>query len=152
MNLKKKRTNDEVAGTTQSFTEKDAEKALKATSAEAEALLNDENKMNDFMSQLKGKMNSVTGFNQKFADIPVIVSLIRSYMKGEYRELPVGTMIALIGALIYFVSPIDVIPDCIPGVGYLDDAVVIGVAVKFAYSDLEDYKKWLAKNNMSVDD
>lgn len=115
MNVKGKRTNDEVPETTQTFTEKDAEKALEANRAEAEALLNDESKLNEFLSQLNKKWNSITGVKDKFSDIPVIVSLIRSYIKGEYRELPVGTMIALVGALIYFVSPIDIIPDYIPG-------------------------------------
>jgi uncharacterized membrane protein YkvA (DUF1232 family) len=150
MNVKEKRTNDEVPEIIKSFTEKEAEKALEANRAEAEALLNDESKLNEFLSQLNKKWNSITGVKDKFSDIPVIVSLIRSYIKGEYRELPVGTMIALIGALLYFVSPVDIIPDYIPGFGYLDDAVVIGFAVRLAYTDIEEYKKWLAQNNISI--
>ena len=56
--------------------------------------------------------------------------------------MPVGSIIAALAALIYFVSPIDAIPDFIPVVGYLDDVTVIAVALQFIHSDLEEYRKW----------
>ena len=67
-------------------------------------------------------------------------------MSGRYKEFPLGSLIALVGALLYFLSPVDLIPDTLPGIGYLDDITVLGIAVKFAYTDLEAYKEWLAKN------
>ncbi len=48
----------------------------------------------------------------------------------------------MLGALIYFVSPVDLIPDMIPGVGYVDDAAVIAFALTMVGDDLEDYKNW----------
>lgn len=46
-----------------------------------------------------------------------------------------------IGALLYMISPIDVIPDVIPIAGLLDDAAVIGAAVATLASTLAKYKK-----------
>lgn len=138
-------------GSEKSVTEQDAIKALEANHKKASELLKDENRMNDFLTQLDSKFNAVTGLKEKFANIPLIVSLVRSYIKGEYKELPLGTVIGLVSALIYFVSPIDIIPDFIPGLGYVDDLMVLAVAIRFAYTDLEDYKKWLEQKEDQTD-
>lgn len=60
----------------------------------------------------------------------------------EIREIPVGSLIGLIASLIYFLSPVDLIPDIFPGIGYIDDLTVIAIAIRFAYTDIEDFKKW----------
>lgn len=125
------------------FTEKDAEKALNATKDKAKELIEDEKSMKAFLGEVDKKFNAVTGIKDKLSDIPLIVSLVHAYIKGEYRTFPVGSLIGLVGALIYFVSPVDAIPDVIPGIGYMDDMMVLGLAVRFAYTDLQDYKKWL---------
>lgn len=68
--------------------------------------------------------------------------MIDDYIKGNYKEIPIASILALVGALIYFVSPVDLIPDILPGVGYVDDAMVISAALKIAHLDLEKYKRW----------
>ena len=45
-------------------------------------------------------------------------------------------------ALIYFLSPIDFIPDSIPVIGLIDDAAVILFAVDSAHNDINDYRQW----------
>jgi uncharacterized membrane protein YkvA (DUF1232 family) len=46
----------------------------------------------------------------------------------------------IIGALVYFVSPIDAIPDLTPVVGYIDDAAVIAAAVARLGHALDRYR------------
>ena len=58
---------------------------------------------------------------------------------------------AIISALIYFVSPFDIIPDSIPGAGYIDDGVVITVCLKMVDSDLQEYKIWREQNGKVMD-
>ena len=72
--------------------------------------------------------------------------MIKSYINGEYKEIPVGTLVAVVGAIVYWVSPVDVIPDVIPGVGYVDDALVVAYCLKAIKTDLDDYKKWYSEN------
>jgi uncharacterized membrane protein YkvA (DUF1232 family) len=48
----------------------------------------------------------------------------------------------LTGALLYVLSPLDVIPDFIPLAGVLDDAAVFGFALAFSKGDLERYREW----------
>lgn len=80
-------------------------------------------------------------------DIKTMVSLIRDYVAGDYKEVPWNVIAAVSGAIIYFVSPIDVIPDFIPVVGYLDDALVVSLALNFASEDLANYTRWKEKKS-----
>ena len=75
-------------------------------------------------------------------DLCEIFELLRDRVAGVYRETPWTTIAALTGALIYVLSPIDLILDFIPGIGFLDDAIVIGLAIKLAQPDLEKYRAW----------
>ena len=43
------------------------------------------------------------------------------------------------GALIYFISPIDAIPDLAPLLGYMDDLGVIAAVLKFLGHELMQY-------------
>ena len=78
-------------------------------------------------------------------DLCEIFELLRDRVAGVYKETPWTTIAALTGALLYVLSPIDLILDIIPGIGFLDDAIVIGLAIKLALSDLEKYRVWKAR-------
>lgn len=75
-------------------------------------------------------------------DLCEIFELLRDRVAGVYRETPWTTIAALTGALLYVLSPIDLILDFIPGIGFLDDAIVIGLAIRLALPDLEKYRAW----------
>lgn len=76
------------------------------------------------------------------SDLATLVRLVRAWFGKEYREVPWQTIAIALGAIIYFVNPFDAIPDFIPGVGYLDDALVIGVSVKSIKTALDAFKLW----------
>lgn len=59
------------------------------------------------------------------------------YMRD--KNVPWYRKSIIVGALIYFITPIDLIPDFIPILGYLDDLGVIMAAVKFLGSELVPY-------------
>jgi len=46
---------------------------------------------------------------------------------------------AVVAALVYFISPLDVMPDVIPFVGYLDDLGVIAWTIKFLGKEIRAY-------------
>ena len=75
-------------------------------------------------------------------DLCEIFELLRDRVAGIYMETPWTTIAALTGALIYVLSLFDLILDIIPGIGFLDDAIVIGLAIKLAQPDLEKYRAW----------
>ncbi len=117
----------------------------------AEDMLNDEDKMERFLQRLEKKLKKIPFAGDKLAAIPIMTSLVKSYMKKEYTDIPIGAIISIISALIYFVSPIDIIPDSIPFIGYFDDAAVVAACWKLVDSDIEEYEKWRVKNNKIID-
>lgn len=74
--------------------------------------------------------------------------MLNSYIKKQYTEVPIGIIFAILGAVLYFVSPIDLIPDFIPVLGLLDDAAVVGIALKIAQRDIDEYMEWRAKKGL----
>jgi uncharacterized membrane protein YkvA (DUF1232 family) len=50
----------------------------------------------------------------------------------------------LIIALLYMISPIDLIPDAIPFLGMVDDVLVAGYALRQATAELERYQHTVA--------
>jgi uncharacterized membrane protein YkvA (DUF1232 family) len=72
----------------------------------------------------------------------LLFDLVTAWRKGEYRKIPKGSILMIIATIIYFVSPIDFVPDFLVGFGILDDAAVIGFTLKQISSDLEKFKLW----------
>ena len=133
------------------FDEQKAQEELNKGFDEAEKLVKDEYKMERFLQRLEKKLKVIPLVGDKLSNVPIMASLIRSYVKKEYTDIPIGSVIAIISGLTYFVSPIDLIPDCIPAVGYLDDAAVIAVCWKMVKSDVDEYVMWREKNNKVLD-
>ena len=120
--------------------DKKAQEKLEQGYPKAEKVLNNNKKLDEVLTEKKLNLLPVVGTS--LAMIPSMISLVRSYTKKEYTEIPIGTIIAIVSALIYFVSPVDLIPDVIPVAGHLDDAAVVGACLALVKSDLDDYKKW----------
>ena len=92
--------------------------------------------------EIKKLFKRVKVLAKYFNDLCEIFELLRDRVAGVYRETPWTTIAALTGALIYVLSPLDLILDFIPGIGFLDDAIVIGLAIRLALPDLEKYRAW----------
>ena len=132
------------------FDEKKAEAVLVSNFKEAEEMLKDEDKMERFLQRLEKKLKKIPVAGNKMANVSIMISLVRSYIKKEYTDIPIGTIIAIISALIYFLSPIDIVPDSIPLLGYFDDAAVVAACWKLVESDVDEYIKWRKDNNKEL--
>ena len=95
--------------------------------------------------QIKGKFLKAIPLKQFFEDFLILFALLKDYFNGKYREVPWWTIAAIGVALLYVLSPLDLIPDFIPFVGYLDDAAVIAACLKMVEKDLDKYKSDITK-------
>lgn len=77
-------------------------------------------------------------------DIPTLVRLARAFATGTYRQIPWKAIVSVIAALLYFVVPFDAIPDFIPIIGYLDDAVVVAYVMRLLHFEIAQFKAWEA--------
>lgn len=72
----------------------------------------------------------------------LLFQMIKDWKSGEYKEIPWEVIAAIVFAIIYFLSPIDVIPDFIPGIGWIDDIFVFSLVLKSFSSQIEAYRDW----------
>lgn len=132
------------------FTDETLSNALKSNQNEAETLIHDEDKFERFVQRLEQKLKLTPVIGDYISDIACLVSLVRSYIKKDYTDVPIGTIISATSTLIYIVSPVDLIPDTIPVVGIADDILLLKWVLSSIKSDTEEYKKWRVENGKQL--
>lgn len=85
-------------------------------------------------------------------DIALFISLIKDYYHGNYRSIPYRSISSGIIGLLYILNPIDIIPDFIPVIGYIDDTLMLAFCLKMLEKDLQQYRQWQqASSKVSAD-
>jgi uncharacterized membrane protein YkvA (DUF1232 family) len=77
-----------------------------------------------------------------WTDLPLLLRLLKAWKDGSYRGLSVRTLSFLAAALIYVLSPVDLLPDFIPGLGMIDDAAVLAFLLHSMTQDLAAFRVW----------
>jgi uncharacterized membrane protein YkvA (DUF1232 family) len=72
----------------------------------------------------------------------LVLELLEDVRTGTYRELPWSSVALASAAVLYSLSPRDVIPDIIPVLGALDDITVISLAMRLLQRDLKAYCRY----------
>lgn len=76
------------------------------------------------------------------AALRTLVPLCRDVISGRYRPVPWKALGLAAGALLYLVSPLDLIPDMLVGLGILDDLVIVTWLLGKLDDALADYRLW----------
>jgi uncharacterized membrane protein YkvA (DUF1232 family) len=118
--------------------------AFRRATSDAESYARDPRRLRKLFEDAVGKINHIP--RGPFADtwpyLMAMIRLIRAYHRGEYRDISSQNLRTIVSALIYFVSPFDVIPDWIPVFGHIDDAFVVTLALKSVRGDLDTFMAW----------
>ena len=106
--------------------------------------VNDEDiqKVVDRANDITQKVVNSASLKRFINDVKLLISMIKDSFSGRYKHLPVWVIGAIVFALLYVLSPIDLIPDFIPVIGLLDDAVVLGLCLALAEKDIQKYQLW----------
>lgn len=131
----------------QEFSQEQAIKELEKGYAEAEKTLKDPKKLDDFLLRLEEKLKVMPGIGKQLSNVIVFMELLKDYKNKKYDKIPLGSLISIVSALAYLIFPFDLISDLIPGIGLIDDAIIIATCVKLVDSDIKEYKKWRENNN-----
>ena len=126
--------------------------AVNGKRTQAEHITNDADAFDRFLKSIEETLKKIPHVGNLLSDIPLLVSLVKSFVGGGYREVPYNSIIAVVATLLYVISPIDLIPDFIPGVGFADDAAAVAFCIKMLHDDLEKYKTWRAQRETSTSD
>lgn len=122
------------------------EKAQSKYRGKAEEYINNTHKTKSLLKKAlgMGKKKKVS-LGESWEYLQLFIELIRAYSQGEYRQVSKSTIVTVIGSILYFISPIDLIPDFIAGIGLMDDAAVIGFTIKKVSKELDAFKVWKEK-------
>lgn len=90
---------------------------------------------------------SKEGLSSVRKELELLCSYVWDIVKGDYSDYDGFKLTLIIAALIYVVSPIDIIPDIIPVVGLVDDVAVIGWLIREVKSELDKYEQIKRGNN-----
>lgn len=91
---------------------------------------------------IREKLSGSSAFGRLLDDAKLLLSLVRDYWNREYRTVPYWVIAAGAFALLYVLAPIDLIPDPIPVIGYLDDAAVFSACLAMLRQELDKYAAW----------
>ena len=75
--------------------EQDVKKTLDQFSKQAEETVRDPDKLGLLLQNIESKLSTLPKVGEKLAAIPVFVSLLRSYQRKEYTEIPYKSLIAI---------------------------------------------------------
>lgn len=103
-------------------------------------------KVLDKADELKKKFQEEEKLSKYWGDFKLLFSMIKDYYNRKYTTVPWYVISAIGGALLYVLSPIDLIPDFIPFVGYIDDAAVIAFCINRISAEVDKYKRWKGIN------
>lgn len=73
--------------------------------------------------------------------VVLLFDMLRAYAKRDYTAVPWWAIAMSVAAVAYFLAPADLVPDFIPVVGYVDDAMIVGLAVKAIQEELRRYSE-----------
>lgn len=98
--------------------------------------------LNEVADKLADKESKTNKFHQLFDVALTLVRLVRRYVSGEYRAISTSTIVSGLAVLLYVLSPIDLIPDFIPVLGFLDDLSLVSWFVGKFHGEITRFREW----------
>ena len=75
-----------------------------------------------------------------------VFEMIKLWSQGDYQDISKKSVIMVVAAIIYFVAPLDAVPDFLFGWGYLDDLAVLRLVFSQLAVEIEKFKEWKQQN------
>ena len=122
-----------------SLKNKSFQKALK----NAGKIASNPEKISELISSVTDKISGMDGnkvrINEFMFKVRTFLRLLRAYINGEYTETPWKSILMIVGSLLYFLMPLDFIPDFIPIMGLADDISILFLVFNMINEDVEDF-------------
>ena len=100
----------------------------------------------DFLDNASVKLRPLSHIpliGDTIGDVQDLISMLHDYYHGEYKKVPAVVMGGTAAIVAYLVSPLDLVPDNIPLLGFVDDALIINLVMQLCIDkELDRYRAW----------
>ena len=124
------------------FSMEQAQEVLNKGIEEAESVISSPSKVDEILMQLEEKLKAVPVIGFTLSDLPLMIAMIKAWVKKEYTVVSPKVIACLVGAVIYLIKKKDLISDSIPIIGHVDDLAVLGLALKLSEKELKAFAEW----------
>lgn len=119
--------------------------ANKRHGKKAEKIAKDKQRLGVLIGEAKEKLQKEdvkSRLGEAYETLTAFLRLIKAYIKGDYRSVGLGTIITIVIAILYFLNPLDLIPDFLFAIGLLDDVSVIMWAGNKLVTEINEFREW----------
>ncbi|MFY0601695.1 MAG: DUF1232 domain-containing protein [Cyclobacteriaceae bacterium] len=123
-----------------------ANKKLTSIMSKAKDTISSNERVQKLLELGKKRLDEISSNNEDkksfINQIQLIIRMIRAHFTGEYKSFSMQSMLLLVFALIYFITPFDLIPDFIPALGFSDDISIVMFIFRSIKADVEQFEIW----------
>ena len=127
-----------------------AQEVLDREIGEAEELIRNPSKVDEILMQLEDKLKAVPVIGSTLSDLPLMIAMVKAWIKKEYTVVSPKVIACLVGAILYLLKKKDLISDSIPIIGIADDLAVMGLALKLSEPELKAFAEWRASQGIRL--
>lgn len=122
------------------------ESSIKEYISKAKKIINDDEKLKKLIEDVLKKLKEISSDKKTSAklndSLRIFIRIINAYSSKEYTYVPWKTICLIVAGLIYFIYPIDLIPDFIPVSGLIDDIALIAWIYESIQDDIDNFLEW----------
>ena len=122
------------------------ESSIKEYISKAKNIINDDEKLKKLIEDVLKKLKEISSDKKTSAklndSLRLFIRIINAYTSKEYTYVPWKTICLIVAGLIYFIYPVDLIPDFIPVSGLIDDVALIAWIYESIQDDIEKFLEW----------
>lgn len=116
----------------------------------AEGIVNNPKRILNLTKSAFRKIKQYDGASQMTTNVSagfyLFVDMLKHWANGSYKGFENHKILYIIGALLYLVSPLDIIPDAVPVLGFLDDLSILAWLYATMREEINQYVAWRGKN------
>lgn len=122
------------------------ESSIKEYISKAKKIINDDEKLKKLIEDVLKKLKEISSDKKTSAklndSLRLFIRMINAYTSKEYTYVPWKTICLIVAGLIYFIYPVDLIPDFIPVSGLIDDIALIAWIYESIQDDIDNFLEW----------
>jgi len=122
------------------------ESSIKEYINKAKKIINDDEKLKKLIEDVLKKLKEISSDKKTSAklndSLRLFIRIINAYTSKEYTYVPWKTICLIVAGLIYFIYPVDLIPDFIPVSGLIDDIALIAWIYESIQDDIDNFLEW----------